>query len=81
MALQCTLLGGNIVVHTIEPDGLLAQGFLRTLGTEPERLRGIGDWPGEVALEGITCNHTEAWREGLDVFSVEQVVTAMVRSR
>lgn len=80
MALQCTLiLAGVVIVHAIEAEGLLAQGSLRALGTEPERLWGIGDWPGEIALEGITGNHTEPWRESLDVFSVEEVVTAIVR--
>lgn len=73
-------LSGLVVVQAIETNGLLAQGSLRALITEPERLGGIGDRPGKVALEGIASEHTEVRREGLDVLSIKKIVTVPVRS-
>lgn len=72
-------LTGEVVVQAIEANGLLAQRSLGTLITEPERLGRIGHRPGEVALEGITSNHTEVGRESLDLFAVKEIVTATVR--
>lgn len=67
-------LGWFVVVQAIEPNGLLAQSFLGTLSTSPLGLGRIGNGPGEVALEGITCQHAEVLREGSDVLSVQKVV-------
>lgn len=73
-------LAGFVVVQAVEAKSLLAQGPLRTLLPDPEGLWGIGDGPGEIPLESITGDHTEALRKGLDVVPVEKVVSVNIRT-
>jgi hypothetical protein len=74
-------LGGVFVVQAVESESLLAQSSLRGLSTSPRGLWRVGNWPGEVTLEGITCQHAETSRERSDILSIKEVVAGSMLVR
>jgi hypothetical protein len=72
-------LGRLLVVQAVHADGLEAQVLLRRLllVEDPLGLGPVGEGQSEVALVGVTGQHLEARREGLDLLALvldEEVV-------